>query len=309
VLEKRESMGLNLLEKTELWINNITLKQVNLSKLSEVIADVLELEYDKVLVVDVRESSITMDILQKDIALDKITGKEKAVLTALEKLPGVTISSETYIHSNGILGLICLEGEDPKELDQRVGVMVGEISSKISRRAMVFPTGFELRDHLIEDTNSPYLKKLLTEAGYYVEVGGVINDKVEDIELNLNEALSRAFGLIITTGGVGAEDKDHSVEGILRLDREAATPYLVKFTPGTGRHVKDGVRLAVGQVGPSLLVALPGPHDEVRLAAGVLLTGLKKGMGKAEMAQELAKALQQEILRKMQNHHGTFYGH
>ena len=141
---------------------------------------------------------------------------------------------------------------------------------------MFFPTGFELKQGMIQDTNTPFLKHELEERGYYVTVGEVMEDNVEDVVEKLDDALSRGFGLIVTTGGVGAEDKDHSVEGVCRMDPTAATPYIVKFQQGTGRHVKDGVRIGVGVVGPSRMVALPGPHDEVMCAAPVLLRGLEE---------------------------------
>ena len=79
----------------------------------------------------------------------------------------------------------------------------------------MFPTGFEIEEGLIEDTNTPYLKKLLEENGYQVVVGDVIPDDEYVMTEILSDAVSRGFGLILTSGGVGAEDKDHSVESIL----------------------------------------------------------------------------------------------
>lgn len=58
-------MGLNLLEKTELWVNEITLEQANLSDMADVVAKQLGLEPGKVLVVDVRPRHITFDVLEK----------------------------------------------------------------------------------------------------------------------------------------------------------------------------------------------------------------------------------------------------
>ena len=75
----------------------------------------------------------------------------------------------------------------------------------------------------------------------------------------------RGFGLIITTGGVGAESKDHSVEAVLKLDPHAITPWILKFTPDMKRHHKEAVRIAVGRVGICRIVSLPGPHAEVLL--------------------------------------------
>jgi molybdopterin biosynthesis enzyme MoaB len=302
-------MGLNLLEKTELWVNHIRLDHVNLTLLAKTVADVLGLESSKVLVVDVRPDHITLDIMENDIPTENIVGKERALLEALAKLDGVHLTADSCIHSNGILGLICLEGESPARMSQKVDSMVDEMRERIARRAIIFPTGFELKQNLIEDTNTPYLKELLESEGYQVTVGDVIEDDPDDMEYKLSDAVSRAFGLIITTGGVGAEDKDKSVESMLRIDPQAATPYIVKFQQGTGRHVKDGVRIAVGTVGPSMLVSFPGPNDEVRLAAGVLLECLKNHDGKEETAQKIAAVLAEKLMKKSFHHEHYGYDH
>ena len=297
-------MALNLLEKTELWVNEITLENANLTDMAHAVAGVLGLPENEVLVVDVRPRHITFDVLAKEVPQENIMGKEGAILEALGKLPGVHLTEETYLHSNGILGLICAGVEDPEAVLDKVAGMTSEIESRIARRAIVFPTGFELRQGLIEDTNTPYLKGLLEEKGYTVTVGEIMEDDLADICDKLDDALSRGFGLILTTGGVGAEDKDHSVEAICRMDPTAATPYIVKFQQGTGRHVKDGVRIGVGREGPSLMVSLPGPHDEVECAAPVLLRGLEEGWSKEVLADRLAAVLADKWRQK-----GLGHGH
>jgi len=65
----------------------------------------------------------------------------------------------------------------------------------------------------------------------------------------------------------------------------------VRFEKGTGRHLKDGVRIAVGERNGCLLAALPGPHDEVRLAGPILVRGYKQGWSKQELAGQLADVL------------------
>jgi len=299
-------MGLNLLEKTELWINNITLKNVNLTQFAEAVAQTLGIESSKVLVVDVRPRHITLDVLEKDIPEENILGKEKTILKEISKLSGVNISDETYIHSNGILGLICLDEENPQEMMNTITTMVNEIKDKIAKRAIVFPTGFELKEKLIVDTNTPYLKQLLEQEGYKVTVGEIINDDIWDMECKLSEAVSKAYGLIITTGGVGAEDKDKSVESVLKIDPEAATPYVVKFQQGTGRHVKDGVKIAVGKVGPTYIVSLPGPNDEVQIASKILIECIKNNNDKFQIAQQIANVLAEKLSAKKFNHEEHF---
>jgi hypothetical protein len=70
------------------------------------------------------------------------------------------------------------------------------------------------------------------------------------------------------------------------------------------RHHKDGVRIAVGRVGPTMLVALPGPHEEVRLSADVLLPALAEGRPDHEIAEALALALRERWQSRMRDHGG-----
>ncbi len=296
-------MGLNLLEKTELWVNEITLDGTNLTDLANAVAHAMGMQDGEVLVVDVRPRHITFDILAKDIPQENILGKETAILDALRAVPGVTLYPETYLHSNGILGQICAGVENEEAMLQQVAKITDDLRRNVSHRAIIFPTGFELQQGLIEDTNTPYLKSLLEQEGYKVTVGEIMADDLADIVDKLEDALNRGFGLIITTGGVGAEDKDHSVEGICAIDREAATPYIVKYQKGTGRHVKDGVRIGVGTEGLSMMISLPGPHDEVELAAPVLLTGLREQWSKETLANRLADVLAEKWKRKNAHHH------
>lgn len=296
-------MSMNLLEKTELWVNHITLDDVNLTELADIVAGVLGLRKGEVMVVDVRPQHITFDVLVQEIPQENFLGKEKAILNALQSVQGVTLYEDTYIHSNGILGQICasLSDEQEKELLNTVDTMTSEIKNNVLHRAIVFPTGFELQQGLIEDTNTPYIKRLLENEGFKVTIGEIMSDDLYDIKEKLEDALNRGFGLLITSGGVGAEDKDKTVEAIHSIDENAATPYIVKFKKGTGRHVKDGVRIGVGTEGLSTMISLPGPHDEVELAMPVLIKGLRENWDKMHLADCLAGVLANKW--KTKNHH------
>ena len=163
---------------------------------------------------------------------------------------------------------------------------------------MVFSSGTEVARGQIEDTNTPAIAQHLSGAGYKVTEGEILPDDRVFIAAKLREiAEYGGFGLIVTTGGVGAEDKDHTVEAIKDLDSEAATPYICHFRIGTGRHVKDGIKIAVGQYNDTLIVALPGPNDEVKASLNVLVKGLGAKQSKHLLAENLAANLR-EILRK-----------
>jgi molybdenum cofactor synthesis domain-containing protein len=283
-------LELELFEKTEIWVRPIQIRDVNLGKIAEAFAEVLHLRKSEVMVVDVREDLITVDILKRSVMAEDIIGKKEALLRALAAIPGVSVSSETSIHSDGILGLIDIE--DQKTAGDILGGMerMGrEVSERIRKRAIVFPSGFEVQQGMIQDTNSPYIKSRLTQEGFSVTVGDILEDDLESIVPNLRRALNEGYGLIITTGGVGAEDKDRMVEAVQRIDPEASTPYIIHYEKGTGRHEKDGVKIGVAYSRPTFLIALPGPHEEVKVGMEVIVEGLKRGEGKEEIASALAK--------------------
>ena len=88
------------------------------------------------------------------------------------------------------------------------------------------------------------------------------------------------------------------------MDPGAATPYIARFKVGDGRHRKPGIRVGVGQVGLTTLVALPGPNDEVRLCADTLVRGLKESWSKEMLAAALANILRGRLAEKMAKKHG-----
>ena len=280
------------------------MKDVNLTELADIVASVLGLQKGEVMVVDVRPQHITFDVLVQEIPQENFLGKEKTILNALQSVQGVTLYEDTYIHSNGVLGQICanLSDEQEKDLLNTVDNMTSEIRNNVLHRAIVFPTGFELQQGLIEDTNTPYIKCLLENEGYKVTIGEIMSDDLYDIKEKFEDALNRGFGLLISSGGVGAEDKDKTVEAIHSIDQTAATPYIVKFKKGTGRHVKDGVRIGVGTEGLSTMISLPGPHDEVELAMPVLIKGLRENWDKAHLAECLAGVLANKWKTKIHCH-------
>ena len=289
-------MEVKLLEKTELFFNNIVLKHVNLDQVAGAVADVLGLNRRDVAVIDVRPGILTVDILRSTVTLENILGKEEALLSALAGIAGVTVTEEAVIHSEGVLGLVNLDESHVAALPGRVEAISEQITSAIRLRAMVFPTGEEIIEGNIEDTNTSFLVSLLTSLGYRVTRGKPLADSLEEITGALRLAADMGYGLVITTGGVGAEDKDYCVEAVMNLDPGAVTPYIVHYTRGQGRHNKDGVRIAVGSLDWTTYIALPGPHDEVQLVTPVLVQGLREQWDKSRLAEELVKPLRAKLV-------------
>ena len=96
----------DLLRKTELKIEEIFLRNANLTDLAAKTAEILGLDQNEVLVVDYRNASLTLDILNTCVNAYNIVGKKQQLLDGLDKLPGVSVSSETSVFSDGMLGWI-----------------------------------------------------------------------------------------------------------------------------------------------------------------------------------------------------------
>ncbi|HDP25706.1 MAG TPA: competence/damage-inducible protein A, partial [Deltaproteobacteria bacterium] len=180
--------------------------------------------------------------------------------------------------------------------------MISEIAGTIAKRVIVFSSGAEVKKREIEDTNMPAIQERLEREGFKVTQGEVLEDTSAVIAAKVREAAEMGgYGVIITTGGVGAEDKDRTVEAIQALDPEAATPYICHFAIGTGRHVKDGVRIAVGDYNGTRIISLPGPHDEVQASLEPMISGLMSGAEKKELAELIAANLRVLLRTKTQH--------
>ena len=297
----------DLYEKTELKIEPIGLDSVNLTEAAGAVADALGLDHDEVLVIDARDQLLTLDILREKLDPYLIVGKQAEILRNLSALSGLHVTRDTTISSNGMLGWVAVDREEGVAALDRSLAMIDNINERISQRAIVFSTGPEILSGQIEDTNKPLIKERLEREGYSVDPGSNLDDDQDNIVSALTDAVYGAgYGVVITTGGVGAEDKDCSVEALLEVDPDAATPYIARFEAGQGRHVKDGIRIAVGQVANSYLFALPGPNDEVAISLDIIVPGLLAGHTKQILAEDIASALRQ----KLRNNHGLkHHGH
>lgn len=292
----------DLLHKTELRIERIELRNANLNDVAAVIADILGLDHHEVLVTDVLGDIVTIDILRQTMDGYHMVGKRERLLEALGQLPGVRVTAETSICAEGMLGWIALDEADVKDSLKRSETMAEEIRRRIAKRAIVFSTGLEVKNGQIEDTNKSTIASRLELEGFAVTLGPTLKDDMDYIAGRLRQAVDGGgYGLIVTTGGVGAELKDHTIEALLALDPHAATPYICRFEKGTGRHAKDGVRIGVGQASGTLIVTLPGPNDEVKRSLDVLVRGLASNLGKYELAEEIAIVLRNDLRAKMKN--------
>ena len=292
--------GFDLLRKTELKVENIHLSNANLTTIAATAADILGLERNEVIVVDYRDGTLVLDILNNCVNAFKIVGQQEALLQGFGALQGVNVSDKTSIVSDGMLGWIALDKDQALDALRQGEKMATEILSIIAKRVIVFSSGAEVANKEIEDTNTPTIMNYLTNEGFKVSRGEVLKDDKLLIATKLREmAETGGFGVIITTGGIGAEDKDHTVEAVKELDPHVATSYICHFEVGTGRHVKDGVKIAVGEYNGTLIISLPGPNDEVEASLEPIVNGLKREVTKQDLANLIAINLRSILRKKM----------
>ncbi len=286
-----------LFNKTEIFIKGLVLEDVDLGAVASVVAHQLGIGQDKVLVIDARDDLISLDVLQQEIETRRIVGRESELLQALAQVPGLSLTEDACIHSQGVLGMLGVKGVSARDLASKMADTESIIERMVARRCLVFPTGNEIIESKISDTNTPFLVEAMRGAGFTAQAGEVLPDDEDVVVGKLLEAASMGFGVVLSSGGTGAEKKDCMVEAIQQIDPAAATSYIAHFTKGQGRHHKDGVRIAVGRVDRTIFVALPGPHSEVAQATPVLLQGLAQGWSKTTFAEALAA-----LLRKNYRH-------
>jgi molybdenum cofactor synthesis domain-containing protein len=284
-----------LLGKTEVWLRGVHLDDVDLPKLAQRTADVLALPRDRVFVTDVREGIVVLDVLLPRVSLEEVAGKQQALLEAVARLDGVTVDPGAEVHSEGVLGVIGAPPERVVRILSEANRIETQIRDYASRRVAVVATGAELIEGNVRDTNFEAAQEILGEAGFEVASSVAVGDDETRIAGLVARLAGDGFGLIVITGGVGAEDKDRTVEALERLDRGLSTAVLAHYKKGHGRHVKDCVRIAVATLGWTTVVALPGPTHEVCLALPVLAERLQSGTSPPELVEALAAPLRASL--------------
>lgn len=277
-----------LLGKTEIWMQGVHLENANLPEIANRAASVLSLPEDKVFVTDVRPSLVVLDVLQPKVGLEQVVGRQSQIFAAISEIDGVSVEANATIHSEGVLGVIGSTREQAKSLVENAKRMDKQIQEYASGRVAVISTGTEMQKREVKDTNFEAISEFMSDAGFEVFYGGVAGDTEREIAGLIARLSSDGFGLIITTGGVGAEDKDHTVEAVEGLDPDLSTAILAQYKKGHGRHVKDAVRICVGTLGWSTIISLPGPTHEVKLALPIIVEQLKQGTTATSLVEAIA---------------------
>lgn len=289
----------DLLDKRELQIVGVELRNADLNRLAEVVAAVLAFDRREVLVTDYLNNVLTFDIMRPTVYPHSLLDKSAPLLDAIASVEGVVLSPDASVEARGMLGWIAADREDLGPALEAASASASSLLAMLSKRVLILSTGAEVVDGSIVDTNSATITERLEPLGYRCERGEALHDDVDLIAGRIRMGIAKGFGLVITTGGVGAESKDCTVEAVCKVDRQASTPYLAHFSPNGGRHVKDGVRIAVGRYEGARIVSLPGPNDEVSAALDALVAGFAAELDDAALAERIAVTLRGTLRQKM----------
>lgn len=280
-----------LLGKTEIWLHGVRLDHADLPEIARTTALTLSLPPDKVFVTDVRDAIVVLDVLVPRVEFEAVAGKQDEILQALAGITGVTVDDDAEIHSEGVLGIIGTTQAQAAKAVSEARRMEEGIRAYAAGRVAVVATGAELADGSVKDTNFEAAVEILGSSGFEVVFGGTVGDNEREIAGRIARLAGEGFGLIVTTGGVGAEDKDRTLEALRLLDPDLATAVLAQYSKGQGRHVKDAVRIGVARLGWTTVVSLPGPTHEVRLALPVMVEKLNEGTSAADLVEAIAVPL------------------
>lgn len=147
-------------------------------------------------------------------------------------------------------------------------------------RAVIIPTGDEILNGIVTDTNSPAIMELILEAFPQCEVTRVkpVNDMEEKITNKLIECIDRGNELIFLIGGSGGGHRY-----IPTLGKDYTHSALVKFLPdahsreiyGANGHLWS--KLIAAKKSGSIIITVPGPYVEAIAAARAAIDLLKSG--------------------------------
>ncbi|WP_020591118.1 gephyrin-like molybdotransferase Glp [Kiloniella laminariae] len=189
-------------------------------------------------------------LMQEDCTLDQkgnVSIPSGIKRGANSRKAGEDVTAGTTIFSAG-------HSLKPQDLGLISAVGITEIPVRRPLQVALFSTGDELQNPgttlksgQVYDSNRFTITGLLQNLGCAVTDLGILNDDFETIRQALGEAAGK-FDLILTSGGVSVGEEDHvkqavECQGSLHAWRLA---------------IKPGRPIALGQIGPTAFVGLPG---------------------------------------------------
>jgi molybdopterin molybdotransferase len=142
----------------------------------------------------------------------------------------------------------------PQEVASAAATGLGRLSCYAPLKVAVLSSGDEIlrpgeafAPGQVYDANAPMLQGLVRAAGAEAVDFGVLPDKAEQVRASLSEA-SRAYNVIVISGGASQGAEDHVVKSIDALGKR----HLWQIA------IKPGRPMSFGQIGDCVVLGLPG---------------------------------------------------
>ncbi|WP_227765252.1 molybdopterin-binding protein [Zhaonella formicivorans] len=162
------------------------------------------------------------------------------------------------------------------------------------KKAVIIPTGDEIFEGIVIDTNSPALMGLLLEYFPAIEVKRKrpTPDRAGAIQDAVSEAVKSDADLVLITGGSGGGQKydpslarDCTHSAILKMVPQAAS----KEIYGLNGHLWS--KLVVGRINNTLIITLPGPTVEALAGGRAAVEAIRQNMSEEQIVAAVAEAV------------------
>ena len=170
------------------------------------------------------------------------------------------------------------------------------------RRAVIVPTGDEVRDGIIVDTDSPMIRGTLLRLNpdCVVQITEAIADDPVIIRETILSAVDQEVNLIVLIGGSGGGHR-HSASLGMDYTHSALDELLPDASSGSlyGKNGHLWCRLICGQIGQTLILNVPGPFTEAQAAIDAFIDSYRKTPGDF---QEHNRRMLQAVSRQYGSH-------
>ena len=160
----------------------------------------------------------------------------------------------------------------------------------VLKKVSIIPTGNEINNGVVIDTNSPAIMQIILENFPQCQVTREkpVIDKENKIVEKIDDCVSKDTDLVIIIGGSG---------GGYRFDPSLAEDYTHSLSEFTAREIygKNGhlwSKIVYGRKDSTAVTNVPGPYVEACAAAKVLIKSLKENIKDSQsICEDMANAV------------------
>ena len=139
--------------------------------------------------------------------------------------------------------------------------------SALINKAYIQPTGDEIMNGVVLDTDSPMIQKKLAHIGFEADIAKPIADDQKTIEQAICGAADSGYRIAVLIGGSGG---GHYYDAALNFDlTHSAMDHMLSEYRATSLYGKNGhlwCRLVCGFLNGTLFFNVPGPYQEASAA-------------------------------------------